>query len=191
MAWPAALALMLGLVCLAMLLACRSPSPSFLTNIIGRRGLLGGENGIMSFLLRLDGVDRQLNLGPVPLFLVMGDILLKSGMAFRAIDAIDRLILAVPGRLSVVAVSGGTIIFGAVGIDHRHTPPCWASRCCPKMLRRGYHPSMAMDRSWRSAASTLLIPPSALTVLLATLASSVSRDKVSVSDLLIAGIIPA
>jgi tripartite ATP-independent transporter DctM subunit len=58
------------------------------------------------------------------------------------------------------------------------------------MLRRGYHPSMAMGPIMAIGGVDMLIPPSALTVLLATLASSVSRDKVSVSDLLIAGIIP-
>ena len=60
----------------------------------------------------------------------------------------------------------------------------------PEMLRRGYHPSMAMGPIMAIGGVDMLIPPSALTVLLATLASSVSRDKVSVSDLLIAGIIP-
>jgi TRAP-type C4-dicarboxylate transport system permease large subunit len=46
---------------------------------------------------------------------------------------------------------------------------------------------MAMGPIMAIGGVDMLIPPSALTVLLATLASSVSRDKVSVSDLLIAG----
>ena len=97
MAWPAALALMLGLVCLAMLLGLPVAFAFFLTNIVGAVIFLGGENGIMSFLRGSMASIANFNLAPVPLFLVMGDILLRSGMAFRAIDAIDRLILAVPG----------------------------------------------------------------------------------------------
>ena len=180
---------MLGLVCLAMLLGLPVAFAFFLTNIVGAVIFLGGENGIMSFLRGSMASIANFNLAPVPLFLVMGDILLRSGMAFRAIDAIDRLILAVPGRLSVVAVSGGTI-FSALSGSTIATTAMLGQSLLPEMLRRGYHPSMAMGPIMAIGGVDMLIPPSALTVLLATLASSVSRDKVSVSDLLIAGIIP-
>ena len=189
MAWPAALALMLGLVVLAMLIGLPVAFAFFLTNIIGAVVFLGGENGIMSFLRGSMASIANFNLAPVPLFLVMGDILLRSGMAFRALDAIDRLILRVPGRLSVVAVSGGTI-FSALSGSTIATTAMLGQSLLPEMLRRGYHPSMAMGPIMAIGGVDMLIPPSALTVLLATLASSVSRDKVSVSDLLIAGIIP-
>ena len=89
MAWPAALALMLGLVVLAMLIGLPVAFAFFLTNIIGAVVFLGGENGIMSFLRGSMASIANFNLAPVPLFLVMGDILLRSGMAFRALDAID------------------------------------------------------------------------------------------------------
>ena len=189
MAWPAALGLMLGLVVLAMLLGLPVAFGFFLTNIVGAVIFLGGENGIMSFVRGSMASIANFNLAPVPLFLVMGDILLRSGMALRAIDAIDRLILAVPGRLSVVAVSGGTI-FSALSGSTIATTAMLGQSLLPEMLRRGYHPSMAMGPIMAIGGVDMLIPPSALTVLLATLASSVSRDKVSVSDLLIAGILP-
>lgn len=115
MAWPAALALMLGMVCLAMLIGLPVAFAFFLTNIVGSVIFLGGENGIMSFVRGSMASIANFNLAPVPLFLVMGDILLRSGMAFHAIDAIDRLILRVPGRLSVVAVSGGTMFSALSG----------------------------------------------------------------------------
>jgi tripartite ATP-independent transporter DctM subunit len=60
----------------------------------------------------------------------------------------------------------------------------------PDMLKRGYHPTMAMGPIMAIGGVDMLIPPSALTVLLATLASGVSSVKMSVSDLLIAGIVP-
>ncbi|MFO1157574.1 MAG: TRAP transporter large permease [Reyranellaceae bacterium] len=189
MAWPAALALMFGLVCLAMLVGLPVAFAFFLTNIAGAVIFLGGENGVMSFLRGSMASIANFNLAPVPLFLVMGDILLRSGMAFRAIDAIDRLILRVPGRLSVVAVSGGTI-FSALSGSTIATTAMLGQSLLPEMLRRGYHPSMAMGPIMAIGGVDMLIPPSALTVLLATLASGVSRDKVSVTDLLIAGIVP-
>jgi hypothetical protein len=153
MAWPAALGLMLGLVVLAMLLGLPVAFAFFLTNIVGAVIFLGGENGIMSFVRGSMASIANFNLAPVPLFLVMGDILLRSGMALRAIDAIDRLILAVPGRLSVVAVSGGTI-FSALSGSTIATTAMLGQSLLPEMLRRGYHPSWRWGRSWRSAAST-------------------------------------
>ena len=189
MAGPAALALMLGMVCLAMLIGLPVAFAFFLTNIVGSVIFLGGENGIMSFVRGSMASIANFNLAPVPLFLVMGDILLRSGMAFRAIDAIDRLILRVPGRLSVVAVSGGTI-FSALSGSTIATTAMLGQSLLPEMLRRGYHPSMAMGPIMAIGGVDMLIPPSALTVLLATLASAVSRDKISVADLLVAGIVP-
>ena len=189
MAWPAALTLMFGLVCLAMLIGLPVAFAFFLTNIVGSVIFLGGENGIMSFVRGSMASIANFNLAPVPLFLVMGDILLRTGMAFRAIDAIDRLILRVPGRLSVVAVSGGTI-FSALSGSTIATTAMLGQSLLPEMLRRGYHPSMAMGPIMAIGGVDMLIPPSALTVLLATLASGVSRDKVSVTELLVAGIVP-
>lgn len=189
MTWPAALALMFGMICFAMLLGLPVAFAFFLTNIVGAVIFLGGENGIMSFVRGSMASIANFNLAPVPLFLVMGDILLRSGMAFRAIDAIDRLILRVPGRLSVVAVSGGTI-FSALSGSTIATTAMLGQSLLPEMLRRGYHPSMAMGPIMAIGGVDMLIPPSALTVLLATLASGVSRDKVSVTELLVAGILP-
>ncbi len=54
----------------------------------------------------------------------------------------------------------------------------------PEMLRRGYHPSMAMGPIMAIGGVDMLIPPSALTVLLGSLAG------ISISQLLVAGIVP-
>ncbi|MFO1082317.1 MAG: TRAP transporter large permease [Reyranellaceae bacterium] len=189
MAWPAALSMMLGLVVLAMFVGLPVAFAFFVTNIAGAVVFLGGQNGIMSFLRGTMASIANFNLAAVPLFLVMGDVLLRTGMAFRAIDAIDRLILRVPGRLSVVAVTGGTI-FSALSGSTIATTAMLGQSLLPEMLRRGYHPSMAMGPIMAIGGVDMLIPPSALTVLLATLASGMSRDKVSVADLLIAGILP-
>ena len=189
MAWPAALGLMLGLICLWMLVGLPVAFAFFLTNIAGSWIFLGGEVGIMSFVRGSMASISNFNLAPVPLFLVMGEILLRTGMAFRAIEAIDRLIRRVPGRLSVVAVTGGTV-FSALSGSTIATTAMLGQSLLPDMLRRGYHPSMAMGPIMAIGGVDMLIPPSALTVLLATLASAVSRDKVSVTELLIAGTLP-
>jgi tripartite ATP-independent transporter DctM subunit len=101
----------------------------------------------------------------------------------KAIDAIDRLIWRVPGRLSVVAVVAGTI-FSAISGSTIATTALLGSLLLPQMLARGYHPNMAMGPIMAIGGVDMLIPPSALTVLLGSLAG------ISVSQLLIAGIVP-
>jgi len=161
----------------------------FLANIVGALIFLGGEAGLVSFVRGSMASISNFNLAPVPLFLVMGEILLRTGVAFRAIEAIDRLILRVPGRLSVVAVTGGTM-FSALSGSTIATTAMLGQSLLPDMLKRGYHPTMAMGPIMAIGGVDMLIPPSALTVLLATLASAVSRDKISVAELLVAGILP-
>ena len=60
----------------------------------------------------------------------------------------------------------------------------------PDMLRRGYHPTMTVGPIIAIGGVDMLIPPSNLAVIFATIASSLSIVKVSVAELLIAGTLP-
>jgi tripartite ATP-independent transporter DctM subunit len=59
------------------------------------------------------------------------------------------------------------------------------STLLPSMLKRGYHPTLAMGPIMASGAIAMLIPPSALAVLVGSLAG------ISIAGLLVAGILPA
>jgi tripartite ATP-independent transporter DctM subunit len=189
MDWAAALAMLIGLICVFMALGLPVAFAFFLTNIVGVLIFLGGPVALQSLVRGAMSSITNFNLAPIPLFLLMGEILLRTGLAFRAIDAIDRLITRVPGRLSVVAVTGGTI-FSALSGSTIATTAMLGQALLPDMLRRGYHPTMAMGPIMAIGGVDMLIPPSALTVLLATLASGVSSVKISVTELLVAGIVP-
>jgi len=115
--------------------------------------------------------------------LLMGEILLQTGVAFKAIGAIDRLIARVPGRLAVVSIVGGTVFSSLSGSTIANTA-ILGSVLLPDMMKRGYQPSMAMGPIMAVGGIAMLIPPSALAVLLASLAEQ------SVALLLIAGIVP-
>ena len=123
------------------------------------------------------------------LFLLIGEIMLRSGLAFRSVDAIDQAIRRVPGRLSVVAVIGGTV-FSALSGSTIATTAMLGQALVPNMLRRGYHPTMATGPVMAIGGVDMLIPPSNLAVMFATIVSSVSIVKISVAELLIAGILP-
>jgi tripartite ATP-independent transporter DctM subunit len=113
----------------------------------------------------------------------MGEVLFHTGVAMKAIEAIELLIRRVPGRLAVVAVVAGTI-FSAISGSTIATTAMLGSLMLPEMLRRGYDPKLAMGPIMAIGGVDMLIPPSALTVLLGSLAG------ISISQLLIAGILP-
>jgi tripartite ATP-independent transporter DctM subunit len=123
------------------------------------------------------------SLTPIPFFILMGEVLFHTGLAVRAIDGFDRAIRGVPARLSVVAIVAGTV-FSAISGSTIATTALLGSLLLPEMLRRGYHPRMAMGPIMAIGGVDMLIPPSAITVLLGSLAS------ISISGLLIAGVVP-
>lgn len=183
MDWLSALILMLGTVCFLLALGLPVAFAFFFTNIVGALLYLGGEAGLIAFVRGSVASISNFNLAPIPLFLLIGEILLQTGVAFKAVDAIDRLITRVPGRLAVVAVTGGTV-FSALSGSTIATTAMLGHALLPDLLKRGYSPTMAMGPIMAIGGVDMLIPPSALAVLLGSLA------QIPIAELLIAGILP-
>ncbi len=152
-------------------------------NIVGAMLFLGGEAGLAQVVRNSVASVMNLSLTPIPLFVLMGEILFHTGLAIKVIDGVERLIRQVPGRLAVVAVVAGTI-FSAVSGSTIATTAMLGSLMLPVMLARGYHPTMATGPIMAIGAVDMLIPPSALTVLLGSLSG------ISISKLLIGGVVP-
>jgi len=152
-------------------------------NVVGAWVWLGRDAGLVQMIRNGVASIASFSLTPIPFFVLMGEILFHTGVAMKAIDAIDRVIWRVPGRLSVVAVVAGTV-FSAISGSTIATTALLGSLMLPEMLRRRYHPSMAMGPIMAIGGVDMLIPPSALTVLLGSLAG------ISISQLLVAGIVP-
>ncbi len=183
MEWYFALGLLLGMLILFMATGLPVAFSFFAVNLVGAVVFLGGEAGLMQLVRNAVWSVTTFSLAPIPLFILMGEIMFHTGMAFRAIDAVDRLIARVPGRLSLVAVTGGTI-FSTLSGSTMANVAMLGSSLLPEMQRRGYHPSMAMGPILGTGGIAMLIPPSALAVLLASLA------QMPVAELLVAGIVP-
>src|SRR5499433_2693686 len=157
---------------------------SFLAiNVIGAILFLGGEPGLAQLARNAVQSITSFALTPIPFFVLMGEVLFHSGVALRAIDAIAALIRRVPGRLSVIAIVAGTV-FSAISGSTIATTALLGSLMLPTMLARGYEPRMAMGPIMGIGGVDMLIPPSALTVLLGSLAG------ISIAGLLIGGIVP-
>ncbi len=74
------------------------------------------------------------SLTPIPLFVLMGEVLFHTGLALKVIEGIERLIRRVPGRLAVVAVVAGTV-FSAISGSTIATTAMLGSLMLPVMLR--------------------------------------------------------
>jgi tripartite ATP-independent transporter DctM subunit len=183
MSWQLAAILLLG-GSTVLLFAGIPVAFSFLAiNLVGAALFLGGEAGIAQIVRNSVGAVANFSLTPIPLFVLMGEVLFHTGLALKVIDGIERLIKQVPGRLAVVAVVAGTV-FSAISGSTIATTAMLGSLMLPVMLARGYQPAMAAGPIMAIGAVDMLIPPSALTVLLGSLSG------ISISKLLIGGVVP-
>jgi tripartite ATP-independent transporter DctM subunit len=181
--WPLVLALMIGGTLLLMALGLPVAVAFIAVNVLGGIWVLGGDRGVAQLARNMTSSVTNFAFTPIPLFVLMGEILFHTGLAIKAIDAIARLIHRVPGRLAVIALVAGTI-FSAISGSTIATTAMLGSLLLPEMLKRGYDRKLAMGPIMAIGGVDMLIPPSGLAVLLGGLAG------ISISDLLIAGILP-
>lgn len=152
-------------------------------NIVGVYVYWGGSSGLQQLILSIFESVTFFALLPIPLFLLMGEVLFHSGMGSRMLDALDAFMGRLPGRLSLVAVAGGVVIAVLCGNTWASTAML-GSMLVPDMRKRGYQKPMALGPILGGGALAIIIPPSGLAVVLATLAG------ISVGGLLIAGLLP-
>ena len=183
MSWELAAWLLLGGSTVLIFLGLPVAFAFIAINLAGALLWLGGEPGLVQLARNSVSSVTSFSLTPIPLFVLMGEILFHAGLAVKVIDGIERLIHQVPGRLAVVAVVAGTV-FSAISGSTIATTAMLGSLMVPVMLSRGYHPTMATGPVMAIGAVDMLIPPSALTVLLGSLSG------ISIAKLLIGGVVP-
>ena len=183
MEWYEALALLLGIIILLMAVGMPVALAFLAANIVGAWVFMGGERGVVQLLNNGWGSLTKYALVPIPLFLLMGELFFHTGLGARMFNAIDRLLGRLPGRLSYVTVLGGTA-FSTLSGSSMGSTALLGSLMVPEMGRRGYKPHMSIGPILGTGGLAIIIPPSALAVLLATLA------QIDVAALLIAGVIP-
>ena len=183
MHWVEALLLMVGGVSALLMLGVPVAFAFIAVNVVGAFLFLGGEVGLLQLSRNMVNSVTNFAFTPIPMFLLMGDVLFHTGLAMKAIDAVSLVIRRVPGRLSVIALVAGTI-FSAVSGSTIATTAMLGSLLLPEMLRRGYDRKLAMGPIMAIGGVDMLIPPSGLAVLLGGLSG------ISITGLLIGGLIP-
>lgn len=183
MDWWQLLSLILAGLLGLMLLRVPVAFAFFTVNIVGAYFLLGGISGLEQLVRSIEGSLTIFTLTPIPLFVLMGEIMFHAGMAPKLIDTLDKWIGRLPARLSLLAVGGGTALSTLTGASVASITML-GSTLLPDMERRGYKTPMTLGPILGSGGLAVLIPPSALGVLLASL------GKISVGQFLIAIVIP-
>jgi len=183
MHWTEALLLLIGGVSVLLVLGVPVAFAFIAVNVIGAFFFLGGEVGLLQLARNMVNSVSNFAFTPIPMFLLMGDILFHTGLAIKAIDAVSLVIRRVPARLSVIALVAGTI-FSAVSGSTIATTAMLGALLLPEMLKRGYEKKLAMGPIMAIGGVDMLIPPSGLAVLLGGLSG------ISISGLLIGGLIP-
>src|SRR5256884_3289977 len=183
MQWYWAALLLFGLGVGLMMLGVPVAIAFFATNIVAAALFMGGGAGIIQVINNGFGAMTSFALVPIPMFVLMGELFFHTGLAGRCFNAADKLLGNVRGRLAYVTLIGGTALAGPAG-PSLGARALLGSPMGAEMMRRGYSKYLSIGPIMGVGGLAVIIPPSALTVLLATL------GRTDVGDLLIAGVIP-
>jgi len=183
MEWWLALLIIMGSLFILFALGTPVAFSFLIVNIIGVMIFWGGLSGLGQLVLSIRGSIATFIVLPLILFILMGIILFQSGMGLLAIDAMDKWMGRLPGRLGLLAVGSGVLLATLSGTSMA-SGAILGKALTPEMEKRGYKKPMSLGPILGSGGLAVLIPPSSIAVLVAALAET------SVADVLIGGIVP-
>lgn len=143
----------------------------------------GGPTGISNLFLSMHSSVGNFVLTCIPLFILMGEMMMRSGTATTMISAVDDWIGRVPGRLGLTAVAGGTL-FATMSGSSIASVIVLGELLVPKMEKQGYKKEMALGPIMGSGVLAVMIPPSSYAIFIGALSD------VSIGGLLMAIIVP-
>ncbi|HSV83161.1 MAG TPA: TRAP transporter large permease [Ramlibacter sp.] len=157
---------------------------------IGLAGILGlfanGGLGMLQGVLEntpLSSVGVY-DLMVIPLFILMAEFIMLSGVADDLFRAASVWLGRLPGGLAIATSVAGSG-FGAICGTSTACAATLSATSLPAMLKEGYEPKMAAGVVSISGTLAMLVPPSVALILYGLIA------EVSIGKLLIAGLIPA
>ena len=154
-----------------------------LINIVGAALVWHGAVGLRALTLTMQQSVGSFVVLPIPMFVLLGEIMFRSGMAMRAIDVIEMWLGRLPGRLGLLSV-GVAALFSTMSGATSATAALLGETLGPEMEKRGYKKPISIGSILGSGGLAMLIPPSAPAVFLAAIA------EVSIARVLLAAIIP-
>lgn len=128
-------------------------------------------------------VFNNFTLSAIPMFILLGEILLRSGVSERAYTAFTPVFARIPGGLLHTNIAVCTL-FGAVSGSSLSTAAAVGSVAYPEMVKRGYDREAVVGSLAGGGTLGLLIPPSLSLLIFGALTET------SIGRLFMAGILP-
>ena len=141
------------------------------------------EAAVALYLAKVDDVASNYVLGAVPLFIFMGSLLERSGVAERLFEAIHMWTRRLPGGLAVGTVLLCVVFAASTGIVGA-TETVVGLLAIPVMMRYAYNKSLISGTICAGGSLGTIIPPSVVVVILGPVAD------VSIGDLFAGMILP-
>lgn len=183
MEWYTTMSVLFGGMVVLLLTGIPIAFAFLIVNMVAAYFFLGGVPGLTGVVTGVFTSITTFTLLPVPFFILMGELIFHSGLGLDAVNVLDKWLGRLRGRLSILAIIMGVII-GALSGSTIATCALLGTILLPDMLKRGYSKNMSLGPLMGVGTVDALIPPNALTVVLASLAN------IDVGQLLIAGILP-
>jgi tripartite ATP-independent transporter DctM subunit len=164
-------------------------SPVFVC--LGLAGALGiflndiflGGVGLSVLQTNVFGSVSKTTLVAAPLFILMGEIIFRSGIGADLYTAISRLLHRLPGGLAIATVCASAIFGAMCGVSIAAVATIGVI-ALPEMLKRDYDPKLAAGSVCAPGALAMLVPPSLLFILYGEVSGA------SVAKLFTAGFFP-
>lgn len=135
-----------------------------------------GDKAVFQFVSKVQDVAGHYVLAAVPLFVFMGCMLERAGIAERLFEAFHLLVRRLPGGLAVGTILLGVIFAAASGVVGA-TETVIGLLAIPIMMKHGYDKSLISGTICAGGSLGTVIPPSVLVIILGPVAN------VSVGDL--------
>ncbi len=119
----------------------------------------------------------------IPLFMLMGEFIARSGAVTDIYRGINRGLRRIPGRLALATVLGNTMFSLVTGVSIA-SAAAFSRISYPEMKRHGYHRGFALGAVAGSSCLGMLIPPSVLMIVWGILTEK------SIGALFLAGVLP-
>lgn len=154
-----------------------------LTGFLGLMAIVGFDSALSVLSTTPLSTTNGYELIAVPLFIVMAEFVIVSGIADRMFRAISIWVGRLPGGLAVATALAGAG-FGAISGSSTAAAAALSSTSVPAMRRAGYEAKFSAGVVAVSGTLAMLIPPSIALVLYGIIIEA------NIADLLIGGVIP-
>jgi tripartite ATP-independent transporter DctM subunit len=134
-----------------------------------------GDAAVHQFVSKIDDVSSNYVLGAIPLFIFMGALLERSGIADRLFGAIYMWTRRLPGALALSAVVMCTVFAAATGVAGA-TETVVGLLAIPPMLKHGYDKRLISGTICGGGSLGTMIPPSITVIVLAPIANQPVGD---------------